>query len=57
MKGLFAPWYVDRLDDRSNANGRDNLDNDNGRFVEYLSLLLGFIVKCMINYALLEIFS
>jgi len=38
-------WYVNRLDNRFNANGRNNLDNDNGRFVEYASLLLGLDTK------------
>jgi len=38
-------WYVNRLDNRSNANGRNNLDNDKGRFVEYTSLLLGLNIK------------
>jgi len=26
-------WYVNRLENRSNANGRNDLDNDNGRLL------------------------
>lgn len=36
-------FYVNRLEDnRSNVNGRNDVDNDNGRLVEYSGLLLGF---------------
>ena len=41
-KATLPAWYLNRTDNRSNANARNNLDNDNGRFVEYLSLLQGF---------------
>jgi len=35
-------FYVNRLEDnRSNVNGRNDVDNDNGRLVEYSGLLLG----------------
>jgi len=42
---LCRAWYVNRIENRSNANARNNLGNRNDRFVEYLSLLIGFAIK------------
>ncbi len=42
MKELLCrAWYVRRLDNRSNANGRNDLDNDNGRLVGIAPEALG----------------
>jgi len=37
----FWAWYVNRLENRSNANGRNDLDNDNGRLVGITHLVAG----------------
>ncbi len=37
----FGEWYVNRLEDRSNANGRNDLDGDLGRFLGITHLVTG----------------
>ncbi len=44
MNGLCSgAWIVNRLENRSNANGRNNLDNDNGRLLGITHLFPGLL--------------